>query len=206
MSLQSVLQEFSDELWAATGGRASLREVTVALPRAWKTDAHTCSLLTPLTAAATPTNAHIRIRSAHPVFGSRPWAQQSQGCGRQGNYIQLGGDLLRATTNDTYLHAARLLLAEWVKFRWGVFEERGFPDDALYPASFRDPKTNVPRPNTCAPATASTTTANAHKSTPAPFCPTAHHMPEAPTKHNAQCNGRPAWDIILQSQDFIDGR
>ncbi|KAK8732368.1 hypothetical protein OTU49_007056 [Cherax quadricarinatus] len=194
--LKSVLTEFSGVLWASTGGRASLREVTVALPRSWRTDALTCSLLTPLTTATVPTDAHIRVTSAHPVFGSRPWAQQSQGCGRQGDYIQLGGDLLRATTNDTYVHAARLLLAEWVKFRWGVFEERGYPNDPLYPPTFRDPKTNVPRPNTC----------STHKITPAPFCTTAAHTPEAPTKHNAQCNGRPAWDIILQSQDFIDGR
>nr|XP_045590148.1 calcium-activated chloride channel regulator 1-like [Procambarus clarkii] len=194
--LKSVLTEFSGVLWASTGGRASLRSVTVALPRTWRTDALTCSLLTPLTAAAAPTDAHIRVTSSHPVFGSRPWAQQSQGCGRQGDYIQLGGDLLRATTNDTYVHAARLLLAEWVKFRWGVFEERGYQDDPLYPPTFRDPKTNVPRPNTC----------NTHKMTPAPFCTTAAHTPEAPTKHNAQCNGRPAWDIIMQSQDFFNER
>lgn len=194
--LKSVLIEFSGVLWAATAGRASLREVMVALPRTWRTDALTCSFLTPLTASAAPTEAHIRVTAAHPVFGSRPWAQQSQGCGRQGDYIQMGGDLLRATTNDTYIHAARLLVAEWVKFRWGVFEERGYPDDPLYPPTFRDPKTNVPRPNTC----------NTHKITPLPFCTTAAHTPEAPTKHNAQCSGRPAWDIILQSQDFIDGR
>lgn len=186
-------------LWSATGGRASLREVTVALPRTWRTDALTCSLLNPLTAAAAaPTEAHLRITSSHPVFGSRPWAQQSQSCGRQGDYIQMGGDLLIATTNDTYSYASRLLLSEWFKFRWGVFEERGFPDDDVYPTTFRDPKTTVPRPNTCS--------ARDSNSKPVPFCPTVAHTPEAPTKHNAQCNGRPAWDIILQSQDFIGGR
>ncbi|XP_047468982.1 calcium-activated chloride channel regulator 1-like [Penaeus chinensis] len=194
--LKSVLTEFSNVLWTTTGGRASLREVTVALPRSWKMDALTCSLLSPLTTSATPNQAHIRVTSPHPVFGNRPWTQQSQGCGRQGDYIQMGGDFLRATTNDSYVYAARLLVAEWVKFRWGVFEERGYKNDPLYPTTFRDPKTNSPRPNRC----------STHSITPAPFCSTAAHTPEAPTKHNAQCGGRAAWDIILQSQDFIEGR
>lgn len=191
-----VLKELSGLMWTATGGRASIREVTVALPRNWRTDALTCSLLTPLTAAATPTDAHIRITSNHPVFGSRPWAQQSQGCGRQGDYIQLGGDLLRNTTQNFYMQSARLLLAEWVKFRWGVFEERGYPDDPLYPLTYRDPITGIHKPNTCA----------ARKARPQPYCETSAHIPEAPTKHNAQCVGRPAWDIIQQSHDFTMAR
>lgn len=191
-----MLTEFSNVLWTTTGGRASLREVTVALPRSWKTGGLTCSLLSPLETSATPNLAHIRVTSPHPVFGSRPWTQQSQGCGRQGDYIQIGGDFLRTTTNDSYVYAARLLVAEWVKFRWGVFEERGYKNDPLYPTSFRDPKTNSPRPNRC----------STHSITPAPFCSTAAHTPEAPTKHNAQCGGRAAWDIILQSQDFVEGR
>ncbi|XP_064104872.1 calcium-activated chloride channel regulator 1-like [Macrobrachium nipponense] len=194
--LKSVLLEFSGELWKATGGRASLREVTVALPRSWRTDAITCSLLTPLSATASPTDAHIRVTTPHPAFGSRPWTQQSEGCGRQGDYIQMGGDLLRATTNNTYVHAARLLVAEWVKFRWGVFEEKGYPGDPLYPPKFRDPVNFSMRPNSC----------YTQEIIPAPFCTTDAHIPEAPTKHNAQCIGRPAWDIIKMSQDFMGGR
>lgn len=129
-------------MWSATGGRASLRKVTVALPRVWRTDALSCPLLNPLTASSAPTEGHIRITASHPVFGARPWTQQTQGCGRQGDFIQMGGDLLRAASNDSYAHAARLLLAEWAKFRWGVFDERGHANDPLYPPTFRDPNTH----------------------------------------------------------------
>ncbi|KAK7079588.1 hypothetical protein SK128_019402 [Halocaridina rubra] len=194
--LQSVLRDFSSILWTSTEGRASLREVTVALPSSWRTDSLTCSLLTPIAAASVPTDAHIRVETPHPVFGVRPWTQQSQGCGYSGDNIQLGGDLLRATTNNTYDHVAQLLMAEWAKYRWGVFEERGYPDDPLYPETYLDPVTNNPRPNRCLQ----------QHSQIVPFCPTGAHVPEAPNKHNAQCIGRSAWDIIMQSKDFMNGR
>lgn len=129
-------------MWSATGGRASLRKVTVALPRVWRTDALSCSLLNPLTESSAPTEGHIRITTSHPVFGARPWTQQTQSCGRQGDFIQMGGDLLRAASNDSHAHSARLLLAEWAKFRWGVFDERGHANDPLFPPTFRDPNTH----------------------------------------------------------------
>ena len=129
-------------MWAATEGRASLREVTVALPRVWRTDALTCSLPTPLPASTVPAEGHIRVTTPHPVFGSRPWTQQSQGCGRQGDFIQVGEDILKADSADSHTLTSRLLLAEWAKFRWGVFDERGHTNDPLYPSTFRDPDTN----------------------------------------------------------------
>lgn len=138
---QSVLRELSTQIWSATEGRASLREVTVALPRAWKTRTFPCSLLTPLVSSSTPLEGHIRVTGPHPAFGVRPWTQQSQGCGRQGDFIQVGGDFLQAVNNVSKTHAVRLLLTEWAKFRWGLFDERGHVGDPLYPPTFRDPQT-----------------------------------------------------------------
>lgn len=146
---QSVLKELSQQMWSATSGRASLRHVTVALPRTWRTDALTCSLLQPVTAAAPPVHAHITVSEPHPVFGNRPWAQQSQGCGRPGDKIRLGGDILRGGSNESQAHTARLLLSEWAKFRWGVFEEKGVPGDPLYPPQYRDPNTHRWEPTAC---------------------------------------------------------
>ncbi|KAK3891031.1 hypothetical protein Pcinc_005053, partial [Petrolisthes cinctipes] len=204
------------------GGRAYIREATVALPRTWRMDSPTCSLLTPVTTtASSSTHTHIRVTTNHPVFGSRPWVQQSQGCGRQGDYIQLGSDFLRNNNNNnnngtkthifyntnttkphnSHTQSARLLLAEWVKFRWGIFEERGYQDDPLYPLIFRDPTSGVHRPNACP------LQKPRPELQPQPFCPTEAHISEAPTKHNAQCVGRPAWDIIIHSHDFaLEGR
>lgn len=189
---QAVLNEFSSQLYTTTGGRASLRQVTVTLPRTWRNDMSSCSLMQPLTTVAPPIRSHITVSKSHPVFGNRPWAQQTQGCGKQGDQIRLGADILSAASNDTHSYTARLLLGEWVKYRWGVFEESGHYGDALYPPLYRDPATHRLRPNECSDPAQSQ----------APFCTAEEHVPEAPTKHNALCGGRPAWDIILQSQDF----
>ncbi|CAL4162029.1 unnamed protein product [Meganyctiphanes norvegica] len=191
--LKSLLTEFSQKLWKATGERVSLRDVTVNLPDSWQTDVLTCSLLSPLTRTSVMRRPQILVSGPHPVFGSQPWVQQSQGCGKMGDFIQLGADLLRGTSSDGHNHTARLLLSEWVKFRWGIFDERGYKGDPLYPEEFRDPVTGELRPNQC------------HQtSTDLPFCAAADHVPEAPTKHNAQCTGRAAWNVISQSADFND--
>ncbi|XP_042238989.1 calcium-activated chloride channel regulator 4A-like [Homarus americanus] len=218
-------------MWSATEGRASLREVTVALPRAWRTDALSCSLLTPLMDSSSPTEGHVRITAPHPVFGARPWTQQSQGCGRQGDFIQMGGDLLRAASNDSHAHVARLLLTEWAKFRWGVFDERGHTNDPLYPPTFRDPNTHqwaatgcadgAVKGNTCDPSQPGCSFTpepynNNHLSTSLLafpelptvrlFCNGTNHNRVAPTKHNSLCGGRSAWEIIQQTPDFVGGR
>lgn len=179
-----------------TRGRASIREVTVSLPRSWRTNDLTCSLFEPLEAAAPPLQPHISIGAPHPLFGVLPWTQQSQGCGRQGDFIQMGADILRAVSNESHSHTARQLLGEWVKFRWGVFDENGHKGDPLYPPYFRDPVSKEIRSNTCY---------GIHENN-LPYCETKSHTPEAPTKHNAFCVGRPAWDIIEQSEDFSNGR
>ncbi|XP_018008279.1 calcium-activated chloride channel regulator 2-like [Hyalella azteca] len=190
--LKTVLGEFSSELYASTGGRASLSQVTVALPRTWGDDLSSCALMQPLTSVAPPVRPHVSITKPHPVFGNRPWAQQTQGCGKPGDRIYVGADLLNSASNDTHSYTARLLLAEWAKFRWGIFEERGHYGDALYPPLYRDPTTHRLRPNECSDPTQNQV----------PFCSSKQHVPEAPTKHNALCGGRPAWDIITQSDDF----
>ncbi|KAG7165778.1 Calcium-activated chloride channel regulator 1-like 10, partial [Homarus americanus] len=230
--LKAVLRELSSQLWSATDGRASLREVTVTLPRAWRTSPSlTCSLFSPLMYSSWPTEGHIRVTAPHPGFGSRPWTQQSQGCGRQGDFIQVGGDFLRAAGNGSHAHAARLLLAEWAKFRWGVFDERGHAHDPLYPPTFRDPNTHqwaatgcadgAVRGRICDPSQpgcsftpdlytnnhlSASLLAFPHLPTVRLFCTDNTHTHVAPTKHNSLCGGRSAWQIIRQTQDFVGGR
>ena len=63
---------------------------------------------------------HIQVGSAHPVFGARPWSQQSQGCGKQGDIIHMGGAMLTsANVNSSNIVSMLkrpvrcLLLAFW---------------------------------------------------------------------------------------------
>ncbi|CAL4095825.1 unnamed protein product, partial [Meganyctiphanes norvegica] len=193
--LKGVLNEFSKQLFSTTEGHVSLRDVTIILPQTWKEDDLLCTLSSPVIISSVSIPAHIRVSTPHPVFGSRPWTQQSQGCGKQGDFIQLGSDILKARTNESYINVAKVLLTEWAKFRWGIFDEHGFDGDFRYPATYHNPETNEIIPNTCFP----------HGSN-APFCDVEYHIPEAPNKHNSLCKGKPAWDVIAQSQDFVDKR
>ena len=113
-----------------------------------------------------------------------------------GDKIELGSEILFSKSNNSHVHNAKLLLAEWVKFRWGVFDENGHTDDELYPPMYIDPKTFLLKQNQCLRPSDG----------PAPFCSRANHVPEAPTKQNYLCGGRPTWDVIMQSQDFINDR
>lgn len=35
-----------------------------------------------------------------------------------------------------------MLVHEWAHYRWGVFEEYGYPEDNLYPYFYKDPWDN----------------------------------------------------------------
>ena len=56
-------------------------------------------------------------------------AVQSFGCGQAGQRIILPWNLLRENSNKT----AKLLVKEWAKYRYGVFDDHGFAQDPLYP-------------------------------------------------------------------------
>ncbi|CAL4105808.1 unnamed protein product, partial [Meganyctiphanes norvegica] len=164
--LQIVLTELSKELFTATGGRASLREVTVVLPKSWTQNDLSCVIMSQVinVSKANP-KAHIQVGSAHPVFGARPWSQQSQGCGKQGDIIHMGGAML-TSANVNSSKIVSMLLAEWSKFRWGIFEEHGCKDNSLFPITFNDPVTGKLRNNTCA-----------GQDSKLPFCSTEDHIP-----------------------------
>ncbi|CAL4205908.1 unnamed protein product [Meganyctiphanes norvegica] len=196
--LRGVLTELSLELHHWTEAAASLRDVTVVLPRSWTRvpgsgSLSPCPLPGPLTTVAVTTPHHIRVASRHPIFGDDPWVQQSQGCGHQGDFIQMGSELLlRSAVNNSYTHAGKELLTRWIMFRWGVFAEHGYEGDSLYPATFPDPTSGDPHKNTCLPP-----------GSDAPFCAIEDVMPQAPTRQNALCKGVSAVDIVMHSQEII---
>ncbi|CAL4125495.1 unnamed protein product [Meganyctiphanes norvegica] len=191
--LKGVLTDFSSQLFAVTKGHASLRDVTVKLPQSWTFGDGTCYIYGPHTITASSSTPNVLISPSHLV-GSGATVQQSQGCGRPGDFIQLGSSLIASSANGSYSRAAHLLLTQWIKFRWGVFSEHGYEGDPLYPSKFRDPVRGKFRANRCMP-----------KDSDSVFCSVEDHMPEAPTKHNAQCRGRPVWEVITQSKDFKYG-
>ncbi|XP_071532883.1 calcium-activated chloride channel regulator 1-like isoform X2 [Panulirus ornatus] len=223
--LQIVLQAWSRALHGATEGLTFLRSATVVLPAHWSIRA--CHPPISGDPPPLPTQTpHLQVATPHPVFGDSPWTQQSGGCGQQGDFIQFGVGFLEAA-NASADHAARaasVLVGEWAKYRWGLFSEAGYQGDQLYLPWYRQgPRWAAtlctdarPGPPACHPDHAhhcawppeahrnatSSLLALPHLLQVTKFCDTQTHNKEAPTKQNALCGGRSAWEVMRKLPDF----
>lgn len=68
-----------------------------------------------------------------------PTTHQSQGCRRQGDFISLPQQFISNwnTSSESLVDSGKLLAHEFIKLRFGIFDEIGFPDDLLYPSQFK---------------------------------------------------------------------
>jgi hypothetical protein len=116
-----------------THERALFGQVSIVVPEAWS-DVD-CGADDVIEAGDVSAEADLRVSGGrHPVFGSKPFAEQFGQCGVQAKTVNLPyTGLMKADENS-----ARLLLAEWIKARFGVFEESGFEGDSLYPATLSE--------------------------------------------------------------------
>ena len=134
--LQVLLTASSRDMFSVTGGRVTVRDITILLPNSWLPCAPASALV-----AATRTPADVIVTPSHPLLGDTPWAVQFAGCRQQGKNIQL--PIAFINKNKTIHEKGSLFAKEWVKMRFGVFEEDGFEGDSLYPSSFVEGKRNV---------------------------------------------------------------
>ncbi|CAL4060512.1 unnamed protein product, partial [Meganyctiphanes norvegica] len=72
---------------------------------------------------------------------------QPQGCGQPGHHISIHPQELSHATNYEVL--GRSLTASWARYRWGVFEERGYGGHPQFPASHMQDA--EPTPTSCTP-------------------------------------------------------
>nr|XP_045591844.1 calcium-activated chloride channel regulator 1-like [Procambarus clarkii] len=150
-NLQATLGVFSQRLWTATIGRVYIgAEVDVVVPAGV---ARACSIQ--LSAHATWqrwSNADIRLQpgggeaAAAAVGAGAGWewgpegsmgvgVAQPEGCGRGGQYITLDADLLQDLQHDDLHTLGGSLVGGWARYRWGVFEERGYDAHPRYPSA-----------------------------------------------------------------------
>ena len=77
---------------------------------------------------------------------------QFGGCGRHALPIVLTKQLVLGATDDQLISDARLLVHEWAHYRYGVFNEFGYPSDPLYPPFYSipgNPYSEEILPNAC---------------------------------------------------------
>ncbi|XP_071515614.1 calcium-activated chloride channel regulator 2-like isoform X1 [Panulirus ornatus] len=226
-SIKDVMVNASSLLFDATDNKLYFGEVFIVVPAAWKDCGEVHVNASDL--GLNWDNAHIRLGPRHPVFGDNPWTQQPRGCGQPGDFIYMSDTFL----NDSSLGSQdKLLVHEWAKFRWGVFEEYGHLHDAVFPSAYRvnhmafepnycsngeisgdmgDDCKDISREENCSFTpdemdSNSTVTSSLMSvpflSTVVKFCNSSDHNKGAPTKHNLLCDKKSTLDVINQHPDM----
>ena len=79
------------------------------------------------------------------VYGNSPFTLQTGGCGEPGQFIQVSASFLSSmdTANKTFGPPGQVFVHEWAKYRYGVFEEYGYPGDNKYPMFYYKPTWTV---------------------------------------------------------------
>ncbi|CAG0899212.1 unnamed protein product [Darwinula stevensoni] len=223
--LGELFSRGSQSLFRATQRLAFFRSVEVLLPEHW--EARECGL----------TNGHIRMTSwrrsqakgfrvgtLHPS----PFTLQPHSCGLPGEYVYLPLEFIRGA--NASLHADRVLVREWSKFRYGAFDETGFPNDPLTSTSYQSYSESglaEPEPSICTDKQLTVTKACTegecrfrvrdegneevtaslmalpHLPNVEHYCDDSNHKEEAPTRHNILCDGRSTWDVVSKNADFL---
>ena len=174
----------------------------------------------------------IVIVDNDPVYGPVPHTVQAGGCGHRGVRITIPAQFLTDTDKTEDVLKGKLFAKEWVKYRFGVFDEFGFPDDLLYPNIFHHEGDLLPTGTTnsalmgrwisqtgvsCEP-TEDSCLFLPSPSNPAITCslgnlfflPNVHtwcrphqvQVPEGPTKQKVLCNGKGSMEIISNHLEY----
>ena len=130
-----MVRSTSAQIFNLTSGRVQLRDISVRLPASW-------SSCVPASVDPSPAaTADLLVISTHPLRQDTPWAVQFDGCMRPGKNIELPVNF--ANKNSSVESRAGVLAKEWVKLKFGVFEEAGFEGDEIYPEVFAEGSANL---------------------------------------------------------------
>ena len=228
--LQTLITEASAVLHTALGGRAYFKQATLVVPAHW--DDSKCGLRVsePGPDTAWHTADMVVVAGAGP-----PHTQHSLGCGRQGEHISFSEAFFTNwnASVEEWGEPAKLFVKEWAKFRYGVFDEHGYPGSLLYPAWYKVQGAVLPA------GTADRAVAGRWRSPAGAQCDPQQQqqdckfqpegdnsglscslgflpqlpsvtswcnitgLPLAPTKHTVLCEARPAAQVIADSADWV---
>lgn len=128
-SITDMFNEASRRLFAATRGRAYFRSVKILIPKSWSFTAVNDTAL-----SENFEDSDVRIDIANSVYKNQPYTQQTGTCGTPGQYIHLTPEYLTDRAQAAWWGPrGKAFLMEWAKFRWGVFDELGYPGDDSFP-------------------------------------------------------------------------
>ncbi|XP_071039743.1 calcium-activated chloride channel regulator 1 isoform X3 [Parasteatoda tepidariorum] len=133
-SMQKIFNEASSVLHTAVGLR--IGSVTFHLPRTWNSSHW--SNVGSVSSYNAKTEPEIQVTSlTDSAFGKQPIAHQYGGCGVSALGISIPSEFLLA--EEESFPKGKTLAREWLKYRYGVFDENGFLDDPMYPTHYTIP-------------------------------------------------------------------
>ncbi|XP_057365411.1 calcium-activated chloride channel regulator 1-like [Daphnia carinata] len=142
--IENVLTSTSEQLHNVTGGRLQWDRISVLVSKSLAQD---CFRLTRhqqrlqviknkrmnAQLAASQTADIVIHDGSHPLIADLPHAKQYGGCNQQGLGVHLSRSFIRSYHPLHSFISGRQVLREWVKHRYGVFDETGFDADLQYP-------------------------------------------------------------------------
>ncbi|XP_054706692.1 calcium-activated chloride channel regulator 1-like [Uloborus diversus] len=138
-NFESILTGSSELLYTATRKQAFFKEVIFVFPETFREK---------LDVKWTQWNAKFSnpdtFISADEIFND-VYSTQYAGCGNSGRRINIPVEFLDKKDSDKGTSFVR----EWSKYRYGVFDESGFPGDEVYPACYTIPGTDTVKVTDC---------------------------------------------------------
>lgn len=127
------LKDASSQLFEALQRQVYFGEITVVLPSDWPS---TClpHYYNDSVQSANGEQSDVTITLEHPIYQNSMWVEQIGGCGVQGK--QMYASYLAFNRSD----AGREFVKQWLRYRYGVFDEQGFGFDTVYPSCANTPE------------------------------------------------------------------
>lgn len=128
-AIKEMMGEASRRLYRATHQRAYFRTVKILIPKSWSNTSVNDNALN-----ENFQDSDIHVDIMNRVYMNQPYTQQSGGCGDPGLYIHFTPEYLTDQSQAAWWGPrGKVLLQEWAKLRWGVFDELGYPGDESFP-------------------------------------------------------------------------
>lgn len=141
MRFQAWLSAASEQLYRVTNGRIRWDKITIQWPSSGPSPLNCPSVTSKIVtkpALNRWSKADVTVRqSGHPLLGNQlPWTDQFGPCGTSSlDGVHVPKSLIpsAAESRANRLKSARIVVRQWIKSRYGVFDETGYQDDAQYP-------------------------------------------------------------------------
>jgi len=130
-NIKQAFEEGSVSLYYGSNSRAFFRNIQIVLPMSWNTK-ETKQTFSSM-------DADIAIENLPTsLYGNMPYIDQARICRVEGDRINFPLSFFENLVETTERIGAigTLILKQWMSYRYGIFEEIGFPMDPVYPSAY----------------------------------------------------------------------